>query len=99
MGTKHLFVLIHIRNKGRGWYRETCLSPPFILLLAIQRRYFLCGSILLCDCLCHIVLNCLYHAALWSPAWKRADFLALLYVMYSCVFSLFHSVSMFRCGT
>ena len=30
--------------------------------------------------------SCLFIAALWSPAGERANLLALLYVMVSCVF-------------
>ena len=34
-----------------------------------------------------VILSCLLLAALWSPAGKEwADLLALLYVMFSCVF-------------
>ena len=33
-----------------------------------------------------VMLSCLFIAALWSPAGKRAKLLALLYVMFSCVF-------------
>ena len=31
--------------------------------------------------------------------WDRADLLALLYAMFSCVLSRFHVVSWVRCGT
>ena len=32
-----------------------------------------------------VMLSCLFFAALWSPAEKRAGLLAPLYVMFSCV--------------
>ena len=36
-----------------------------------------------------VTLSYLFIAALWSPAGKRANILALLYVMFSCVFVTF----------
>ena len=39
------------------------------------------------------MLSCLFIAALWSPAGKRANLLARLYVKFSCVLSLSHVVS------
>ena len=36
-----------------------------------------------------VMLSCLFIAALWSPAEKGANLLALLYVMFSCVFVTF----------
>ena len=36
-----------------------------------------------------LMRSCLYIAALWSPAGKRASLLALLYVMFSCAFVTF----------
>ena len=32
------------QSKGRGWYRENSLSPPFFFILTVPRRYFFCGS-------------------------------------------------------
>ena len=55
--------------------------------------FLFCGSALFRVCLCYI-LSCLCLAALLSP-----DPLALLYVMFSCVLSLSHTVSWVRCGT
>ena len=44
--------------------------------------------------LCFVLgmLSCLFIAAFWPPAWKRAicNLLALLYVMFSCFMSLSH---------
>ena len=36
-----------------------------------------------------VMLSGLFLAALWSPAGKGLPFLALLYVMFSCVFVTF----------
>ena len=35
------------------------------------------------------VLSCLCHGSLMVTCWERADFLALLYVMFACVFVTF----------
>ena len=40
MQTKHLCVLIHI---GTNSDVDTGLSPPVILLVAVERRCFFCG--------------------------------------------------------
>ena len=39
------------------------------------------------------------HCSLVVTCWKRANLLALLCVMFSCVLSLSHLMSMVRCGT
>ena len=44
------------------------------------------------------MLSCPFTAAFWSPAGQRANLLALLCVMFSCVLSLSHVVSCVRCG-
>ena len=44
------------------------------------------------------ILSSLCHAALWTPARKGADFLALLYLMFLVYLSLSHMVSRVRCG-
>ena len=36
MQTKRLFVLIHIRNKGDGSNRQTCLSSQAFLLTVLN---------------------------------------------------------------
>ena len=43
------------------------------------------------------MLSCLFIAALWSPAGKRACLMALLYVMISCVFVIFQSGVVLDC--
>ena len=40
------------------------------------------------------MLSCLFLAALWSPARERAGVLALLFVMFSCVFITFPSCAL-----
>ena len=90
MQTIHLFVLIHSRNKDGGTVTMFMPSrnvltnhpkaPPFLLI-----RFDICGLCL------SVILSCLFLAALWSPAKGRADFLALLYVMFSCVFDTFQN--------
>ena len=57
MQSKHLFVFIHIRNKGvvgNTWYRQTWLSPPIFFLLTVQD----CGAFLLFVFhVCHAALS------------------------------------------
>ena len=67
MQTKHICVLIHIRMKGEGCYRETSLNIPVIFLLTIPMWYFFYGSFYV---FFFAILSCLCHAALWSPASK-----------------------------
>ena len=45
---------------------------------------------------CHTVLSVLCNLVV--TYWERADLLALLYMMFSCVLSLSHMVSWVRCG-
>ena len=85
------------QNKGRGWYRETNLSPPKRFLLTVPRRYFFCGYFF-CVCLYYGVLS--VYSSLVVTCLEIADLLALLYVMFSCVFfSLSQTVFWIRCGT
>ena len=49
------------------------------------------GGISFVDCFCYlcyvsVMLSCLFIAALWSPACEIANLLALLCVMFYCVF-------------
>ena len=48
-------------------------------------------------CLCHAIFS--VSCSLVVVCWERADPLALLCVMFSCVLSLVHMVSWVRCGT
>ena len=50
----------------------------------------------ICVCLCHSVMS--FSCSLVVACLKGADLLALLYVMCSCVLSLFHMVSWVMCG-
>ena len=79
------------QNLGWGWYRLSCLSPPVIFLLAVPMLCYLCFTfvfiIILC---CNLVTN----------SWERADLLALLCMMFSCVSPHTHiMVYGVRCGT
>ena len=62
-----------------------------------SRRYFFCGSFVFL-CLLFLVLLCLFIAALWSLAGKRADHW-LLFLMFIVFLFLSHVVSWVRCGT
>ena len=55
-----------------GWYRQTCLSPSVIFLLAVPLRCFFCiyHFCYLCFVFDFVILFCLFLAALWSPAGK-----------------------------
>ena len=44
-------------------------------------------SFVICVCLCHTVLS--VSCSLVVTCWERADLLALLYVIFSCVFVTF----------
>ena len=88
MQTKHLYVLVKIRNKGEVG-TKTSLSPPVeVFLLTVPRRCFLCGSILLFMFrVCHAFLS--VHCSLVVTCWESAGLLALLYMMLYCVFLTF----------
>ena len=45
---------------------------------------------------CHTVLS--VHPSLVVTCWERTDLLTLLYVMFSCVLSLYHMVPWVMCG-
>ena len=92
-------VSLSTSELGRGWRRETGLSPPVkyftdrskaVLLLWI----FYVFSVLYLLCLC----VCLFICALWSPAWKGLTSW-LSFVVSNCEFVTFPLVSWVRCGT
>ena len=56
-------------------------TSVMVWLSTVPRRYFFCGSFFI------LCLPLLYW--LLVTCWERADFLALLFVMYSCVFVTF----------
>ena len=68
------------------WHRETCLSLPVIFLLIVPRQCFFYVSVF-CVCLCHTVLS--VCCSLVVTCWERPEFLALLFVMFSCDFVTF----------
>ena len=78
MQIKHLCVFIHIRNKGE-------VGTVKLVLLAVPKGCFFCGSFLLFMFrVCHAFLS--VHCSLVVTCWERAGHLALLYVMFNCVF-------------
>ena len=92
-------VSLSTSELGRGWRRETGLSPPVkyftdrskaVLLLWI----FSVFSVLYLLCLCVLLFIC----ALWSPAWKGLTSW-LSFVVSNCEFVTFPLVSWVRCGT
>ena len=89
MQTKHLFVLIHIRNKGEVSTIKFYIKPSSKSILpTVPRRCFFCGSFLLfLFCVCHAFST--VHCSLVVTCWERADLLALLYVMFYCIFVTF----------
>ena len=89
MRTKHLRVLNHTRIKGEvGAVKH--FKPFSICLLTAPQQCFSCGSFLLSLCFMFaivVVLTCLF-----LTCWERADLLALLCVMFYCVFVTFTNV-------
>ena len=90
MQTKHLFVLIHSRNKDGGTVTMFMPSSNFLTNHS-KTPSFLWIQFDICGLCLSVILSCLFLAALWSPAMGRADFLALLHVMFSCVFVTFQN--------
>ena len=75
-------VLVHIITNG-----AVGTVTPVIILTDRPRRCFFCGSFLLFMfqiCLCYAVLSVRCNIVI--TYWERADFLALLCVMFSCIF-------------
>ena len=91
MRIKHLFALIHIhnRNKGEVGTVKHVQAFQYFFLLTVPRWFYFCGSFLL------LYFVFVYHTGLSVPyslvvtCWEWADFSALLYVMFSCVFVAF----------
>ena len=56
-------VLVHIRIKGRGWRRETGLSPPVKYFTNRSKAALFCGSFMFffLSCVCYAFVRvCLY---------------------------------------
>ena len=89
MRTKHLFVLINIRNKGEVDTVKHVKTLQYVILMMVPMLCSFCGSFLL------FMFDVVYHTVMSVPCslvvtcWERADLLALLYVTYSCVFCHF----------
>ena len=74
------------------------ISRKIQKILTIPRWCFFCGSFLLFMFrVCNAVLS--VHCRLVVTCWEWYNLLVLLYVMLSCVLSLFNVVSWVRCGT
>ena len=92
----HAFLSVHCslvitweRANLLAWYHKTSISPPVkVFLLTVPRQCIFCGSFLLfMFCVCHAFLS--VHSSIVVTFWERANLLALLYVMFSCVFITF----------
>ena len=71
MRAKHLFVLIHIRNKGVVCTIKTSLSLPGNIYFTDRSNAVLLFVDPFCYiCFVFVMLSCLFIAALWSPAGK-----------------------------
>ena len=64
-----------------------CYCTAMVFVLCNLRVFFSRSYLLFVFVI--VILPCLFLAALWSPVWKRADLLALFYVMFACVFVTF----------
>ena len=98
MRTKHLFVLIDIRNKGAVDTVKYVKTLQYVILMMVPMRGSFCESFCYLSLMLYIILSCLFLAALWSPAGKE------LTSWFSCIrrilvfLSLSHIVSWARCG-
>ena len=64
-------------------------NPPVNISLTVPRQCFFCGSFLLV--MLHVGVCCAVVSVPCSLAvtcWERADLLAAIFVMFSCVLSL-----------
>ena len=81
------------------WERRLDLKV-YVFLLTIPWRCFFCGSFLiLMYRVCHAILSSIYWSLVVTCLERRADLLALLYVVIYCVLSLPNGVSCVKCGT
>ena len=92
MRTKHPFVLIYIRNKVRLVPSKVFKPSSIFFYRLFQGDAFVDPFCCLCFVnVCHAVLSVPY--SLLVNCWERADLLALLYIMFSCVCVTSHMVS------
>ena len=95
MRTKHLCVMVHIRNKGEV---KNMSKPSSNFLTDYSKAMPLLWILFVFHvCLCHAIFS--VPCSLVVVCLERAHPLALLWVMFSCVLSLSHMVSWVRCGT
>ena len=99
----YLMLLLLFQSSGIAFtitfhYRYSCLSPAVIFLLIIP-LWILCVINVPClSLLCYLV--CSSPSCYHLQCWERADLLAFLCVMFSCVFFLLsHMVSRGMCDT
>ena len=90
MQAKYLCVLIHIRTKG-----EVGTSPLVKNIFADRSKAVLFFVDLFR--VCHAFLS--VHCSLVVTCWERAGLLALLYIMFYCVFVTFPFGFQGQCGT
>ena len=83
MRTKHLFVLILIRNKGE----VGSIKQYKIFYSQFQGGASFVGPYCYLFHVCHAFL--FVHCSLVVSCWELADLLALLYVIFSCIFVTF----------
>ena len=90
------------QNELMGWRRLPCFSPAVIFYLQLQGGASVVDHIYyLCITFVFIIVSCCLVCSLQPliTCLGRADFLALLCVMFPCFLSLSHMVSRVRCGT
>ena len=65
---------------------------PLILVQVLSNFFRIAKDFfVICICLCHTAMS--VSGSLAVICWKRADHLALLYVMFSCFLSLSYAMS------
>ena len=93
--TKHLCVLIHIWTKGEVGAGLNRFKPSSkIFLLAVPRRCFFCGSLML-FLSCFVMLSC--TSVCWCPAGKGLTYW-LSFMMSNCDVVTFPLAFWVRCG-
>ena len=94
-----IFHLILMLASATSTWEKRLDLKVYVFLMTIPWRCFICGSFLLLMCrVCHAILSSFY-CSLVVTCLKRADLLALLYMVIYCVLSLPDGVSWVKCGT